>query len=233
MGLESITSALQRITSNPGTLRVEAEYTPEQTQKTSECFGWFDVVKPPLININGASRLIYIYLKTLFGDKAVVNLPVMARNAEGQEVIENAYRKVSLWLENNDNRGLLCYGSCGLGKTVLCGTIIPRIINEKLHKVVNCYHSSQINQCYKDIMSQKYVMIDDIGMEDKAKNYGENLGYVFGSIVDNAERKGNILILTSNLSLKEMKDKYGDRTIDRLKGLTTQILFSGESLRNK
>jgi DNA replication protein len=60
--------------------------------------------------------------------------------------------------------------------------------------------------------------------------YGEKR-LAFPELVDEAEKKGKLLIVTTNLSIQELKEKYGERTVDRLRAITTPILFKGESLR--
>ena len=36
-----------------------------------------------------------------------------------------AYREVATWLADNNSRGLICVGSCGLGKSVICCQALP------------------------------------------------------------------------------------------------------------
>ena len=82
-----------------------------------------------------------------------------------------------------------------------------------------------------DTVKQKHIIyIDDIGTENLSVKYGEKR-LVFPELVDEAEKKGKLLIITTNLSLSELSEKYGERTIDRLRAITTSVLFKGESLR--
>lgn len=71
---------------------------------------------------------------------------------------------------------------------------------------------------------------DDIGTENLSVKYGEKR-LSFAELADEAEKKGKLLILTTNLSIDELREKYGERTIDRLRAITRTVLFSGESLR--
>lgn len=54
---------------------------------------------------------------------------------------------------------------------------------------------------------------------------------LFPEIVDRAEQKENILIITTNLQPDLIEKKYGIRTRDRLRAICTPVLFKGESLR--
>lgn len=82
-----------------------------------------------------------------------------------------------------------------------------------------------------DVVKQKHIIyVDDIGTENLSVKYGEKR-LAFAELADEAEKKGKLLILTTNLSIDELREKYGERTIDRLRAITRTVLFSGESLR--
>ncbi|WP_195553182.1 P-loop NTPase family protein [Bacteroides eggerthii] len=140
------------------------------------------------------------------------------------------YEEIAQWLANNKGRGLLCTGNCGLGKTLICCKIIPLLLHHYHRKIVYCYGAQQLNVSADAIISKHILCIDDVGTECESVKYGERRR-VFAELVDEAEKKGKLLIITSNLPLEELKKKYGERTIDRLKAITTKVLFMGESLR--
>lgn len=140
------------------------------------------------------------------------------------------YDKVAAWLEDNDGRGLLCYGNCGRGKSLLCTKIIPVWFNYFAHLVVRVFTAQQMNESPKDVLGAHIVCVDDIGTEGESVDFGRRR-MVLPELVDAAERKGKLLILTTNLSLSELKAKYGERTYDRLRAITTPVLFEGKSLR--
>lgn len=140
------------------------------------------------------------------------------------------YEKVALWLSNNNGRGLLCFGNCGRGKSVICGKIIPLLLNHYCHKIVSCYDSQTMNNDIDDVKRKHIIYIDDIGIENVSIKYGEKR-LAFPEIVDEAEKKGKLLIITTNLSLSEIEQKYGERTKDRLIALVNPVLFKGKSMR--
>lgn len=140
------------------------------------------------------------------------------------------YEKVAKWLENNNGRGLLCFGNCGRGKSVMCGKIIPILLNHYCRKIVSCYDSQTMNNDIDDVKKKHIIYIDDIGIERESVKYGERR-LAFPEIVDEAEKKGKLLIITTNLSLEEIEKKYGERTKDRLIALVDVVLFKGKSLR--
>lgn len=140
------------------------------------------------------------------------------------------YDKVASWLANNEGRGLLCLGNCGRGKTLICGKIIPVLLNYYCRKIVSCYDAQQMN-AELDAVKQKHIIyVDDIGTEFLSVKYGEKR-LAFSELVDEAEKKGKLLIITTNLSLTELQQKYGERTVDRLRAITTPVVFKGDSLR--
>lgn len=140
------------------------------------------------------------------------------------------YDLIVKWLENNSGKGLLCHGNCGRGKTLICGKIIPLLLNHYCRKIISCYDAIKMNEDIDVVKSKRLICIDDIGTENMSVKYGERR-LAFPELVDEAEKKGNLLIITTNLSLSEIQEKYGERTLDRLKAITERVLFKGESLR--
>lgn len=140
------------------------------------------------------------------------------------------YNEIVAWLSCNNGRGLLCYGNCGRGKSLICGKIIPLLLNHYCHKIVNCYDAQRMNANIDLVKQKKIIYIDDVGTEDVSVKYGERR-MAFPELVDDAEKCGKLLIVTTNLSLSEISEKYGERTMDRLVAITTWVKFKGESLR--
>lgn len=163
-------------------------------------------------------------------------------NAYGKELIENgmsfyvgdykwlsAYNDVVNWLSDNQQKGLMCVGDFGLGKSLICEKIIPAMMRSWNWEVfvISAYDMSKR---IDEIKKYDIVVIDDFGVEGESVIYGEHR-HIFNEIVDWAEKNGVMLILTSNLSLEEMKKKYGVRVVDRLNKITKPVIFSGDSLR--
>lgn len=153
-----------------------------------------------------------------------------------------AYDKVADWLTDNKGRGLLCVGTPGLGKTLLCQNILPVIINQHMRKVPNCYTAIEMTQQFEAIISKcgSLLFIDDLGTEPVEVNLFGNRRVPFNEICDTCERKGGLLVLTSNLRTTRdannpnnlsIEERYGLRTLDRLRGITKVIRFDGPSLR--
>lgn len=54
---------------------------------------------------------------------------------------------------------------------------------------------------------------------------------VFSEVVDNIEKRGLLLIASSNFTIEEIKTKYGLRTYDRLKAYMDLVVIKEKSLR--
>lgn len=140
------------------------------------------------------------------------------------------YDEVVNWLRNNQGKGLLMYGNCGRGKTILGELIIPHVITYQHRKIVNRYSYRDLNTNLQSILTKKLIYIDDIGQETIGKSFGNEI-HAFSDIVDVAEKEGKLLILTSNLRIDELRAKYGDRVMSRLRGMMKLVLFKGDDLR--
>ncbi len=140
------------------------------------------------------------------------------------------YEEVAAWLSNNQGRGLLLYGNCGRGKSLIAGKIIPILLNHYCRKLVSCYDAQQMNASIDEVKAKHILYIDDIGTENVSVKFGEKR-LAFSEIVDEAEKRGKLLMLSTNFSLDELASKYGIRTMDRLVAITTRVLFEGGSLR--
>jgi len=140
------------------------------------------------------------------------------------------YDKVAEWLEDNQGRGLLCTGNCGRGKSVICSNVLPIVFQHWHHKIMNTVTATDLNTCYDEFAKYKIISVDDVGIEPVASVYGEKHSY-FTELVDIAEKKDKLLVITSNLTINELLERYGDRTLDRLRAITNVVVFSGDSLR--
>lgn len=141
------------------------------------------------------------------------------------------YEPIAAWLSDNKGKGLLMSGNCGTGKTLIGSRIIPLLLYHYCNKLmVFQYPAQEINCKVDEILRQKIIYIDDVGKENMLNSYG-NKRWIFPEIVDEAERRGKMLILSTNLDAEHLAEKYDDRTMDRLRSLTRLAPFTGKSLR--
>lgn len=143
---------------------------------------------------------------------------------------EKNYRPIVDWMADNKGKGLLMLGGCGLGKSLIGMYILPLLIKDVHRKVVNIFNAQELNKKIDEILNLHIVYIDDIGTEDNLNSYG-NKRMPFAELCDAAEKKGKLLILTTNLNLEGLQKRYGDRVVDRLIATTKAVPFTGDSLR--
>lgn len=156
---------------------------------------------------------------------------VFSRGAVSKAAWDEAnYRPVVDWMTDNQGRGLLMIGNCGLGKSLIGKYILPYLIRDSCRKVVNIFNAQELNSKPDEILSYHIIYIDDIGTENVSNIYG-NKRIPFMELCDAVEQKGKLLICSTNLTLDELAEKYGERTIDRLRATTKVIPFVGKSLR--
>lgn len=176
-------------------------------------------------------------------DRVQINIPNAEKRLRGglQYVVymksgcnaewnERNYRPIVDWMTDNKGKGLLMFGGCGLGKSVIGMYILPLLIKDVHKKVVNIFSAQELNQKIDEILKLHIIYIDDIGTEDNLNSYG-NKRMPFAELCDAAEKKGKLLIITTNLSIDELTQRYGDRVVDRLIATTKAVPFTGDSLR--
>jgi DNA replication protein DnaC len=140
------------------------------------------------------------------------------------------------WLQKSKN-GSILIGSPGVGKTTLIRK--PRMVSASVLamefqanglEAVKSLIQNQIE--YQD----KTVIIDDLGLEDDVKHFGNGLdpiAYVVQRIYDiNQMSDQKIkLIFTTNLGEKAMIEKYGIRVKDRIWEMCDRIVLEDTNLR--
>lgn len=139
------------------------------------------------------------------------------------------YDEVAAWLTDNQGKGLLCMGDCGRGKTLITNRILPRLF-QRIGKVLHIHTAIELLDHYSEISPYKHICIDDMGTEPDAKRFGESHNYI-SELIDLAERKEKLLIISTNLNKEEILQRYDLRTFDRLRSLCMRVVFKGESLR--
>lgn len=147
------------------------------------------------------------------------------------------YDEIVKWLSDNNGRGLLFYGSNGRGKTIICQKVIPSIFRYYLHIDFYQCDAIELGETYRNSIGNFELMhntqplfIDDIGTESIINDYGEKHDLV-SELIDRAEKNNRLLVLTTNLTPDELSERYGVRTLDRLKAIVKSVKSIGKSLR--
>lgn len=162
---------------------------------------------------------------------------------DGNSSISAACRKyVVRWDEMKaENLGVLFYGSVGTGKTFLAQAIANALISQgvsvcvtSISRILNALQGCKDRQrALDELDSYSLLVIDDLGAE-RSSEYSREVVY---SVIDQRGQAGLPLIVTTNLSVEEMKnpqDMQLRRIYDRVLDLCPiQFRLDGASRRTK
>ena len=162
-------------------------------------------------------------------------------NADNDVYIKKAKKYCENWEEiYKNNNGLLLWGDVGTGKTFIAGCIANELIENRvsvlmtsLSKIINDLQGFGLtdkNAYLNSINRFKLLILDDLGAERQSDFALEQ---VF-SVIDSRYKNGQPVIITTNLSLNELKNptdtKY-KRIYDRILEMCVPLKFEGNSKR--
>ena len=138
------------------------------------------------------------------------------------------YDEVIDWMIDTKGRGLILMGECGLGKSTILNYVIPAIFRTKTNKVLKSIPAKELGIIERN--KSPFIIIDDLGTESIKNDYGTKIDAVADAI-SYAEDSSKTLLMTTNLKPKELKERYDDRTLDRLRKCKV-VIIKGKSFRN-
>ncbi|NYB74636.1 ATP-binding protein [Sedimentibacter hydroxybenzoicus DSM 7310] len=145
----------------------------------------------------------------------------------------------------DSNMNLLLYGSTGLGKTFMCNCIAKALINREisvlyqtsfsLFEIVENHKFNKQNESeenlinYNMIFECELLIIDDLGTEVSNSFTNAELFNIINERLINNKR----IIISTNLSLEQLRDTYSDRITSRIFNNFVPLKFYGDDLRYK
>lgn len=161
------------------------------------------------------------------GDKRFYNL--------GLKYAEN-FKKIK-----EEGLGLLITGSVGNGKSYLSFAIANSLLKkgvpvvcisingllERIRETYNSWGREGEYEILKSIEAADLLVIDDLGTEQGTE---WSLSKIY-TILDSRYRKKLPTIVTSNYSLGQLKERYGERIVDRLIEMCINIENKNPSIR--
>ena len=174
-----------------------------------------------------------------FSDPAMLDWTFENDNGRSLQM-HHAHRYVEQWqIMRTENLGLLLWGGVGTGKSFLAGCIANALMEQEVPvritnfaRILNELNSSFSgrNDVVDKLCRYPLLIIDDFGME-RGTEYALEQIY---SIVDSRYRSRKPLIVTTNLTLDEIRhpqDTAHARIYDRLLEMCVPISCIGGSLR--
>ena len=159
--------------------------------------------------------------------------------------MENLYR-VSVHFANDFDKAfknILFYGDTGLGKTFLCNCIAKDLLDQgktvlyltavQLFQLFETarFHREDMEEFSKEmlntLLSVELLIIDDLGTEFVTAFTGPELFNVINTRVLNQKPT----IISTNLSLEEIKQQYSDRIASRILGSYEVLPVFGQDIR--
>lgn len=141
---------------------------------------------------------------------------------------------------------MLFYGNVGSGKTFITNCIAERLINEgysviyltalRLFELLNGHIFRRNGQpydedAYNSLFDCSLLIIDDLGTE--VMNSATVTAAELFQILNERDNARKPTIISSNLSLEQLKDNYSERSFSRILGGYELIRFTGEDIRLK
>ena len=158
-----------------------------------------------------------------------------------KSILDRVHTIINNFGENNESSNILIYGETGLGKTFLTNCIAKELMdsehsvfylsaNELFEDILAGYIMNR-NNSYEDlfnfIFKCELLIIDDLGTE-LTNNFV--LSELF-EIINKREIAGNSTLISTNLSVKHLRDRYSERIMSRIVDNYTVFNIYGDNIR--
>lgn len=160
-----------------------------------------------------------------------------------QKHMEKVLKTVCGFCRDPEKGNLLFYGGPGLGKTFLCSCIAKYLMDkgksviyttswQLFQKISDAVFRCEDNEdAYKDIMDDilgcYLLIIDDLGTELTNSFTASE----FFNIINRRLNNQKPVVLSTNLSIEEITEKYSERVASRILGSYKSLMFFGEDIR--
>ncbi len=165
--------------------------------------------------------------------------------AECRDIMERNYKRLRKFADNFESEKdfFLLVGGTGLGKTHLSTSVAKSLIDkgydvvyEIAQNIFSDFDTDRFRDRFSDseLLSTKYLeadllIIDDLGTEIVTNN---TVSYLY-NIINTRINKKLPIIISTNLSAREIKSMYHERITSRLFGEFNIVKFEGNDVRQR
>ena len=160
------------------------------------------------------------------------------RVAEDTPYVQMGKRYVNNWKQvKAENLGLLFWGDVGTGKSFLAACIANGLLDQGVSvmmtnftRILNKLSDLQVkerSQFISDFGKVDLLIIDDLGTEITNTFVASQL---FSCLNERGLRK-KAMIISTNLSLEELRDRYSDRIFSRITSSFSLCKLTGQDIR--
>lgn len=186
----------------------------QPTQQALATLNSSDAIRKPILDFS--TDVVY---ETLV--QAYLLLVALDTNA-----IREGYEKdlmcMARWLTRPNKQGMILQGNVGTGKTTIARAMwaVMRFHGAPAKgcvasELANIYKNDEKNAWWQ-LMNASRLFIDDLGTEyTSTKNYGDEFSPIL-AIINRFHKDRKTLIITTNLSMQDIAQRYGERIADRL-----------------
>lgn len=157
-------------------------------------------------------------------------------DAETKAETQSFYEKMQLWCNKESKlKNILISGGTGIGKTFLLECITNELINNDKYVVLTTafslnqnllkYHTTfneNKNQYLDPYLECDVLIIDDLGTEPIYNKV--TLEYLF-LILNQRNIENKAIVISTNLDIEQLMQRYGERILSRLINKQTSIAF--------
>ena len=177
-----------------------------------------------------------------------INEALYSSNLPPRDNIKNI-RKIALSFINNfddsNEKNLLFIGNTGLGKTFLSNCIANELLKKgktvlyqtasvMLDSIIDYrFNKNSSTNMYENILTVDLLIIDDLGTEFMNSMKFSELFNVINTRLLNQNNHITKTIISTNLNLQELSQKYDERIFSRFVGYYNICRFFGEDIRFK
>lgn len=182
----------------------------------------------------------------LYSDK--INEELYSSNISPKDNIKNIKDIALNFIDNFENyneKNLLFLGNTGLGKTFLSNCIANELLKKgktvlyqtapiMLDTIIDYrFNKNNSSFIYENILDVDLLIIDDLGTECMNSMKFSELFNIINSRLLNQNNHITRTIISTNLSLKELSEKYDERIFSRFVGYYNICRFFGDDIRFK